>query len=83
MERNASKKKKVRRKLEKVSGIEIKETDSEEWWQLKVSAMRSVITERRRKTASFPPFLQRNKDTHQFKSAEFLDLTFSLSDTGW
>lgn len=66
-----------------MSGIEIKETDSEEWRQLKISAMRSVITERRRKRASFSPFLQRNKDTHQFKSVEFLDLTFSLSDAGW
>lgn len=69
----------------KVSGTERKGSDSEEWRQLKISAEQSVITERERQTASFFFFflLQRNKDTHQFKSAGFLDLTFSLSDTGW
>lgn len=39
--------------LEKVSGTERKGTDSEEWRQLKISAERSVITERGRQTASF------------------------------
>lgn len=48
--------KKVRRKQEKVSGIEIKEPDSEEWKQLKISAMRSVITERRKKNSFFLSF---------------------------
>lgn len=67
------------REQKKVSGIESKGTDSEEWRQLKISAERSVITEGGRQTASFF-FLQRNKDTHQFKLAGFPDLTFSLSD---
>lgn len=69
------------REQEKVSGIERKGSDSEEWRQLKISAKRSVITEGGRQTASFF-FLHRNKDTHQFKSAGFLDLTFSLSGGG-
>lgn len=38
---------------EKVSGIERKGSDSEEWRQLKISAERSVITEGGRQTASF------------------------------
>lgn len=41
------------REQEKVSGIERKRTDSEKWRQLKISAERSVITERGRQTASF------------------------------
>lgn len=41
---------------------------------------RTICYYRRRETNSFFLFLQRNKDTHQFKSAGLLDLTFSLSD---
>lgn len=41
------------REQDKVSGIEKKGSDSEEWRQLKISAERSVITERGRQTASF------------------------------
>lgn len=41
------------REQEKVSGIERKGTDSEEWTQLKISAEQSVITEGGRQTASF------------------------------
>lgn len=41
------------REQEKVSGIERKGSDSEEWRQLKISAKRSVITEGGRQTASF------------------------------
>lgn len=41
------------REQEKVSGIERKRTDCEEWRQLNISTERSVITERRRQTASF------------------------------
>ena len=45
--------KKGMREQEKVSGIERKGSDSEEWRQLKISAERSVITEGGRQTASF------------------------------
>lgn len=47
------------REQEKVSGIERKRTDCEGWRQLNISTERSVITERRRQTASiFLFFLQ-------------------------
>lgn len=44
------------REQKKVSGIERKRTDCEEWRQLNISTERSVITERRRQTASSSSF---------------------------
>lgn len=55
-------------------------------WQWRIEAVkdicRAICFYRRRETNSFFLLLQRTKDTHQFKSAEFLCLTFSLSDNG-
>lgn len=41
------------REQKKVSGIERKRTDCDEWRQLNISTELSVITERKRQTASF------------------------------
>ncbi len=71
------------REQEKVSGIERKGTDSEEWRQLKISVERSVITEGGRQTASSFFFQSEIKTLINLNRQGSWTSPFLCLDAGW